>query len=178
MHTSAAPVETVVNRPLHFVVPACLATLLALLPATHASAQWVARGALAAVPVVMDCNETSGDVAVSRRHPPAIYLCPTVVRLIRKKFPGAEHFYLVHEYGHVAEDTADEKVADCWAAKELARAPNGGRYLVAVLELLRQRPDERSPRYGTPSERAERIRYCAEEERADALVVMPPLRRR
>jgi hypothetical protein len=152
--------------------------LLGLLPATHASAQWVPRGALAAVPVVQDCNETSGDVAVSRRHPPAIYVCPTVVRLIRKKFPGAEHFYLVHEYGHVAEDSADEAIADCWAAKELARARNGGRYLVAVIELLRQRPDERSPRYGTPGERAERIRFCAEEERADALVVVPAPRRR
>lgn len=162
-------------RPATLVI---LASLLVLMPATRASAQWVARGALAAVPVVQDCNETSGDVAVSRRNPPAIYVCPTVVRLIRKTFPGAEHFYLVHEYGHVAEDSADEAIADCWAAKELARARNGGRYLVAVIELLSQRPDERSPRYGTPGERAERIRFCAEEERADALVVVPAPRRR
>ena len=166
------------NRRFRSAFAALLASLLVLVPATRACAQWVARGALAAVPVVQDCNETSGDVAVSRRHPPAIYVCPTVVRLIRKKFPGAEHFYLVHEYGHVAEDSADEAIADCWAAKELARAPNGGRYLVAVIELLRQRPDERSPRYGTPSERAERIRFCAEEERADALVAAPTPRRR
>ena len=160
------------------IVPALLASLLLIWPATRASAQWVAHGALAAVPVVQDCNETSGDVAVSRRHPPAIYVCPTVVRLIRKKYPGAEHFYVVHEYGHVAQDTDDEKIADCWAAKALATAPNGGRHLRAVIELLRQRPDERSPRYGTPSERAERIRFCAEEERTDALVVAPVSRRR
>ncbi len=167
-----------VNRRFRPVVLAFLASLLVLVPATRASAQWVAQGALAAVPVVMNCNETRGDVAVSRRHPPAIYVCPTVVRLIRKKYPGAEHFYLVHEYGHIAEDTADEAIADCWAAKALAGAPNGGRYLVAVIELLRRRPDERSPRYGTPNERAERLRFCAEEERADALVVVPTPRRR
>ena len=166
------------NRRFRTVVLAFVASLLLLVPATRAAAQWVARGALAGVPVLQDCNETSGDVAVSRRHPPAIYVCPTVVRLIRKQYPGAEHFYLVHEYGHVVEDTADEKIADCWAAKALATAPNGARYLLAVIELLRRRPDERSPRYGTPSERAERIRFCAEEERADALVVAPVPRRR
>ena len=145
-----------------------MASLLLFLPATGAHAQWVPTGALAAVPVVQDCTETGGDVAVSRLDPPTIYLCQTVVKLIRKKNPGAEHFYFVHEFGHVAQGTSDEAAADCWAARELAKAPNGSRYLNAAITHFRQRPNEPSPRYGKPAERAERIRSCAEDERAKA----------
>ncbi len=151
------------------------AGLLALLflPAADALAQWVPTGALAKVPVVRDCNETAGDVAATRLDPPTIYLCPRVMSLVRKRYAGAEHFFLVHEFGHVAQDTADEAIADCWAAKALANTPNGGHYLRAVIELLLQRPDERSPRYGTPTERVDRIRFCAEEERPDVFVAVP-----
>ena len=152
---------------------AVLTPLLFVLPAVRVQAQWVPKGALAAVPVVQDCDETGGDVAVSRLDPPAVYLCPIVVKLIRKKNPGAEHFFFVHEFGHVAQDTSNEAAADCWAAKELAKAPNGSRYLIAVIELLQQRPNEYSPRYGTPSERAERIRSCAEEKRVMGLAAIP-----
>ena len=162
--------ETVVNR---CFLAAVLTPLLFVLPAVRVQAQWVPKGALAAVPVVQDCNETGGDVAVSRLDPPAVYLCPIVVQLIRKKNPGAEHFFFVHEFGHVAQDTSNEAAADCWAAKELAKAPNGSRYLIAVIELLQQRPNEYSPRYGTPSERAERIRSCAEEKRVMGLAAIP-----
>lgn len=149
-----------------------------LLPAAGARAQWVPTGALAKVPVVRDCNETAGDVAATRLNPSTIYVCPRVVSLVRKRYRGAEHFYLVHEFGHVAQDTADEALADCWAAKALADAPNGGHYLAAVIELLQQRPNERSPRYGTPGERAERIRLCAEQARADVLAAVPARRYR
>lgn len=152
-----------------------MASVLLFLPAIGAHAQWVPSGALAAVPVVRDCNETGGDVAVSRLDPPTVYLCQSVVNLVRKKSPGAEHFYFVHEFGHVAQGTGDEAAADCWAARELARAPNGGRYLNAAIEHFRQRPNETSPRYGTPTERAERIRSCAEEERADVLAQARPM---
>ena len=145
-----------------------LTLLLFFLPAAPVCAQWVPTGALAAVPVVQDCNETGGDVAVSRLDPPAVYICPIVVRLIRKKNPGAEHFYFVHEFGHVALSTSDEAAADCWAARELAKAPHGRRYLAAAIEHFRQRPNDYSPRYGTPNERAERIGRCAEEVRPDA----------
>jgi hypothetical protein len=144
--------------------PILVATLLALLlavPARDAAAQWVPTGALAVIPVIRDCNETGGDVAVSRLDPPTVYLCPTVVALIRKKNPGAEHFFFVHEFGHLALNTADEVAADCWAARELAKAPHGDRYLAAAIALFRQRRDDYSPRYGTPAGRAERIRECA-----------------
>jgi hypothetical protein len=130
-----------------------------------APAQWVPSGPLAAVPVVRDCDETGGDVAVSRLDPPTVYLCPQIVRLVRRDDPGAEHFYFVHEFGHIAMATSDEAAADCWAAKELADAPHGSRYLRAAIAHFRRRAPEPSRRYGTPQERAERIRQCAEEER-------------
>jgi hypothetical protein len=139
-------------------------TTLALLGAAagSAQAQWRPAGALAAVPVIRGCDETGGDIAVSRLDPPTIYVCPRVVERVRRSDPGAEHFYLVHEYGHIALLTSDEAAADCWAAHELAKAPNGERYLAAAIRHFRARGDESSRRYGTPAERAERIRSCAE----------------
>ena len=142
---------------------ACLTTL-ALLAASPgaAHAQWRPTGTLAAVPVIGECDETGGDIAVSRLDPPTIYVCRRVVELLRKADPGAEHFYLVHEYGHIALVTSDEAAADCWAARELARAPNGERYLAAAIRHFRRRGEDPSRRYGTPLERAERIRSCAD----------------
>ena len=118
------------------LVAMLMAPLLAL-RASDASAQWVPTGALAAIPVIRDCNETGGDVAVSRLDPPTVYLCPTVIALVRKQDPGAEHFYFVHEFGHLAQNTADEAAADCWAARELAKAPQGDRYLAAAIAHFR-----------------------------------------
>ncbi len=140
-----------------------LSALPLLLPAAPAQAQWVPSGELARVPVIQECDETGGDIAVSRLDPPTIYVCRRVVKLVRRKDPGAEHFYLVHEYGHVALVTADEAAADCWAARELAKAPNGQRYLAAALRHFRRRGEDPSLRYGTSNERAERIRQCAGE---------------
>ena len=127
-----------------------------------ASAQWKPRGALAAVPVIRACDETGGDIAVTRLDPPTIYVCPRVIELARKADPGVEHFFLVHEYGHVVLQSGDEAAADCWAARELAKAPNGERYLGAAIRHFRRRGDDASRRYGTPVERAERIRACAD----------------
>ena len=126
---------------------------------------WVPHGALASVQVIHDCDDTGGDVAVTRLDPPTIYVCPRVVALIRRKNPGAETFYLVHEYGHVALNTSDEAAVDCWAARELAPTAAGQRALAAVISLLRARPADDNARYGSPDARAERIRRCADEAR-------------
>ena len=133
---------------------------------TVASAQWVARGELARVLVVRDCDETGGDVAVSRLNPPTVYVCDRVVRLIRAKDPGAEQFYFVHEFGHIALQTSSESAADCWAARELVGAPNGSRALRIAIAHFRSRGDEPSTHYGSPRDRAERIRGCADEAMA------------
>jgi hypothetical protein len=145
----------------HSILVAMPMALLLALHASDASAQWVPTGALAAIPVIRDCNETGGDVAVSRLDPPTVYLCPNVMALVRKQDPGAEHFYFVHEFGHLAQNTTDEAAADCWAARELAKAPHGDRYLAAAIAHFQKRPADYSPRYGTPAARAERIRECA-----------------
>ena len=145
-------------------VPFASLPVLAVLAALvgPAEAQWRPRGALAAVPVIRESDETGGDIAVTRLEPPTIYLCPRVVELARKADPGVEHFFLVHEYGHVVLQSGDEAAADCWAARELAKAPNGERYLAATIRHFRRRADDPSRRYGTPVERADRIRACAD----------------
>jgi hypothetical protein len=152
------------SRPLVFRSASVPLAIVAVLAAASgpAEAQWKPRGALAAVPVVRECDETGGDIAVSRLDPPTIYVCPRVVELARKSDPGVEHFFLVHEYGHIALQTGDETAADCWAARELAKAPNGERYLGAAIRHFRRRGEDPSRRYGTPIERAERIRHCAD----------------
>ena len=94
-----------------------------------------------------------------RLDPPTIYPA-RVVDLVLKD-PGAEHFYLVHSTATSRRDRSEAE-ADCWAARELAKARNGERYLNAAIRHFMRRPNEPSARYGSPSERAERIRYCAE----------------
>ena len=145
--------------------PSCIRLpILALLLAAAgaAQAQWRPTGALANVPVIQECDETGGDIAVTRLDPPTIYVCPRVVALARKADPGVEHFFLVHEYGHIATQGGDESAADCWAARQLAKAKNGERYLAAAIRHFERRGTDPSRRYGTPLERAERIRACAD----------------
>ena len=140
-----------------------LSTFALLFAAAFAAqAQWRPTGALAGVPVIRECDETGGDIAVTRLDPPTIYICPRVVELARKADPGVEHFFLVHEYGHLAMQTSDESLADCWAARELAKAKNGERYLAAAIRHFERRGADTSRRYGTPLERARRIRACAD----------------
>ena len=144
------------------VASAALA-LLASGTLIDAHAQWVPHGDLAKVLVVHECDETGGDVAVSRLDPPTVYVCDRVVRLVRARDPGAEQFYFVHEFGHIALQTSSESAVDCWAAGELVAAPNGRRLLRIAIAHFRARGDEPSARYGSPRERAERIRSCADE---------------
>ena len=158
-HTAPAAFGPAVPRP-SFVRLSTFALLLAA--AGAAGAQWRPTGVLAAVPVIKECDETGGDIAVTRLDPPTIYVCPRVVELARKADPGVEHFFLVHEYGHIAMQTSDESAADCWAARELAKARNGERYLAAAIRHFQRRGADSSRRYGTPLERAERIRACAD----------------
>src|SRR3569832_1695744 len=92
---------------------ACVLGVVLVAVAADAAAQWRPTGGLASVLVVDDCNETGGDVMVSRLDPPTVYACPRVVKLVRKQHPGAEQFFLVHEFGHIALQTPDEAMADC-----------------------------------------------------------------
>jgi hypothetical protein len=136
--------------------------LLLALPGS-AIAQWQPQGNLANVPVIPDCNATAGDIAVARA-PGVIYYCPTSADRINQLDPGAGHFYYVHEYGHIALNSIDEPSADCWAVQQLLHAPNGATFIRAMLSHLARRAaagEPSYPRYGTPAERATRIRECA-----------------
>ena len=101
----------------------------------------------------------------SRLDPPTIYVCPRVVARVRKESAGAEVFFRAHEYGHIALQTSSEVFADCWAARALAGSPGGERAIAAAARLFELRRDEGSTTYGTPGERAARIRSCAAEAR-------------
>lgn len=128
---------------------------------TPAVAQWVPRGSLANVPVVENCAATGGDIAVARPGPVIIY-CQAAANQLNAQWPGAGHFYYVHEFGHVALQTADEPRADCWAAQQLRNAPNGRRTLDAAIRHFVARQYERvNPRYGPMLQRAQRIASCA-----------------
>ena len=128
-----------------------------------AAPAWSPGGELAKVLVVHDCTETAGDAMATRLEPPTIYICPAVVKLANRQQPGIEPFFLAHEYGHVALQTADEAAADCWAAQALARTLPGRRAIASAVALFTRRgPQDDSARYGTGIARADRIRACAE----------------
>jgi hypothetical protein len=110
------------------------------------------------VPEIADC--TIGDIAVARISPqPHIRFCPDNAAAINAMFPGAGHFYYVHEYGHIVRGPS-EASADNFAAQELARLPQGYVYINAMLSHLyyrSQKGEPSVPGYGTPAQRAARI---------------------
>lgn len=151
---------TIVRRHCLLVVACLIAAPVVAAP----EAPWLPRGDLAKVLVVRDCSETAGDAMATRLEPPTIYLCPAVMKLARRQQPGIEPFFLAHEYGHVALQTADEAAADCWAAHELARTGGGRRAIAAAVALFGRRGDQDdSARYGSGIARADRIAACAEQ---------------
>lgn len=128
-------------------------------------AQWTPKGNLSSIPVIESCAETGGDIAYAKRtlSGPVIYFCKSSADRINALHPDAGHFYYVHEFGHHALNTDDEARADCWAARQLSNAPNGDHYLQAAIRHFRARGSEYNPRYGTATERADRIARCANE---------------
>ena len=124
-----------------------------------ALAQWVPTGSLAAVSTIENCGRTGGDVAVVRNG--TIYYCQAAVNSLNAQWPEVGRFYFVHEYGHLALRTNNERNADCWAAEQLMRAPNGAAIVAVAIEHFRDRGDEFHPRYGTMVSRAQNIERCA-----------------
>jgi len=119
---------------------------------------WRPYGALLDVVVVPDCDKTAGAAAIAdpeRR----IYYCPTRVDYINRRAPGAGHFFFVHEFGHIALDSGDEREVDCWAAREFRKVADGAYYIEAAARFFMRfpRPDDK---YGSGKERALRLRRC------------------
>ena len=130
------------------------------LATTPTYSQWKPTGRLANVPVIENCAATGGDIAVANPRPAIIY-CQAAANALNARWPGAGHFYYVHEFGHLALGTDDEARADCWAAQQLKKAPNGERFLqVAIQHFTDRRNEPVNPRYGPMLERARRVARC------------------
>ncbi len=114
------------------------------------------------VPEIVDC--TIGDIAVARAQPiPHIRFCPQAAANTNRMFPGAGHFYYVHEYGHILV-SSDEAEADRFAATQLALLRGSYYFINAMVSQLYYRGrngDAGRPGYGTPLERANRILLAA-----------------
>lgn len=122
--------------------------------------QWTPSGYLANVPVRENCGMTGGDIAVARPGP-VIWYCQAAANQINARYPGAGHFYYVHEFGHIALKTADEARADCWAAEQLSHVSNGDYYLrAAVRHFIDRQYEPVNPRYGPMLARANRVASC------------------
>ena len=112
-----------------------------------------------AVPVFQDCNIF--DLSIASWYPiPQIRYCPDDIDTVNAHFPGAGHFYFVHEYGHVILHSGDEELVDKWACEKLEKIDKGYYYLNAFIGHLKARCDcgeVAKPGYGTPCERRKRI---------------------
>ena len=122
-----------------------------------ASAQWSPAGSLLNVPVTRNCNQTSGAAAFAK--PDGLFLCPAQANLIDAQVKDASHFYVVHEYGLLAIQTTSDRLADCWAAHQLAGAPNGQHYIKQWITHWTYYGVTR-PKFGTPAQRIANVRSC------------------
>jgi hypothetical protein len=132
--------------------------MMGLLPSVESKEipcpEWRPTGELKKIPFYYDCSMTNGDIGVARSD--GIYWCKEVEDRVERKFPGASHFYFVHEYGHYVKGS-DEGETDCWAAQQLA----GTCYINIAVNHLMTYADEYKPRHGYMRDRAIRIRKCA-----------------
>ena len=134
--------------------------LAASLPGLPLAAQWSPQGVLAGVPVTEDCERTAQAPARAAEGP-QVFVCSASAATIDAEVAQASHFFLVHEYGHIAIDGATESQADCWAAHELGMAPGGAEFVGATASWLEARSEEVVEPYGPSGERARRIRECS-----------------
>ncbi|TXM98650.1 hypothetical protein FV242_28070 [Methylobacterium sp. WL64] len=120
-------------------------------------AQWSASGGLLNVSITKSCSETSGNIATSKSD--GLFLCPTRISLVESQVKGASHFYIVHAYGLLAIRNNSERLADCWAAHQLANAPNGLHYIKQWITHWSNYGVTQST-FGTPAQRIANVRSC------------------
>ncbi|MCJ2092508.1 hypothetical protein MKK67_08350 [Methylobacterium sp. J-072] len=122
-----------------------------------AYAQWSPIGGLLNVPVTRDCSETAGNIASAKTD--SLFLCPARAEIVDSQVNDASHFYIVHEYGLLAIRTTSDRLADCWAAHQLAGAPNGRHYVKQWITHWTSYGVTR-PNFGTPAQRIANVRAC------------------
>lgn len=123
----------------------------------EAAAQWVPSGQFLSIPVTQNCAATNGDIAVAT--PQGIFYCSAAAVSLNRIVPDAGHFYYVHEYGHYANPHGGESDADCWAAQQLSRAPNGVYYIHQWVTFWSAH-GQPHPNYGSVAQRIGNVRAC------------------
>jgi hypothetical protein len=119
--------------------------------------QWRPTGELLTVSSKNRCEKTAGRVAAINDG--ILYFCPARAAEVDAQVSDASHFYIVHEYGHLAIHTTSTKLADCWAAHKLASAPKGPHYIRRWIKHWRIYGTADAA-YGTAEERISNVRSC------------------
>lgn len=112
------------------------------------------------VSIIANCGRTGGGIAIALPSR-VIYYCPQRMAWMNYRAPGAADFFMTHEFGHLALESGDESLVDCWAAQRFRSAEHGEFYIDSVTRFIKRyhRP---SKKYGTPESRADHIRECFE----------------
>lgn len=124
------------------------------------AAQWSPSGLLAGVPVTEDCDRTAGAPARATEGP-QLFTCGEAIAVIDGEVAHAAEFFVVHEYAHIAAENANEPAADCWAAREIGRTPDGAAYVRAIAAWLELHESDYVEQIGLAADRAQRIRECS-----------------
>ncbi len=130
--------------------------------------------------LIPNCARTGGGIAIAEPEG-RIYYCLQRVVAIERRYPGASKFFFLHEYGHIALQSGDELLVDCWSAHELSHTVRGEEVLTAARRYIEQFKLF-IPKYGgTGADRSELLAGCYAEgltwlERARTEGRRPPAR--
>ncbi len=112
--------------------------------------------------LIPNCARTGGGIAIAEPGG-KIHYCLQRVVAIERRYPGATRFFFLHEFGHIALQSGDELLVDCWSAHELSHTPQGAEILTAARRYIEQYKIF-NPKYGgTGKDRSELLKGCYEE---------------
>ena len=112
--------------------------------------------------LIPNCARTGGGIAIAEAQG-RIYYCLQRVVAIERRYPSASKFFFLHEYGHIALQSGDELLVDCWSAHELSHTARGDEVLAAARRYIEQFKLF-IPKYGgTGADRSELLKGCYDE---------------
>ncbi|MCJ2068450.1 hypothetical protein MKK75_06440 [Methylobacterium sp. J-030] len=121
------------------------------------NSQWAPSGSMIDIPAMNNCSKTGGEVASA--NPDGIFRCPSRAKVIDAQVSDASHFYVVQAYGQMATRKVSKTLADCWAAHQLAGAPNGPHYVQQWIRHWKMYGITNAT-YGRPEQRIANVRSC------------------
>ncbi len=122
-------------------------------------------GGRTAVPeahLIPNCARTGGGIAIAEAQG-RIYYCLQRVVAIERRYPSASKFFFLHEYGHIALQSGDELLVDCWSAHELSHTVRGEEVLGAARRYIEQFKLFIQKYGGTGADRSELLQGCYDE---------------